>query len=91
MWLNPGCPFFRRVTVERGGAASGDGWLGGVVPSAWGSVSSDRWKKLLPGAADRAPFVDIGHCVFALLAGVLGALIARGFEHGRSTGTAPAS
>lgn len=80
------------VTVDQGSAASGEGRLSGVAPSVSGSVASNRWKNLLPGAANQAPFVYIGHCLFALLAGLLGALIARGFEHGRSTiGTDSAS
>jgi hypothetical protein len=36
-----------------------------------------RWKVLLPGAANYEAFSAVGHCLFALLAGLLGAAIAR--------------
>jgi hypothetical protein len=41
------------------------------------------WKQLLPGAAGYEPFSAVGHCLFALLAGLVGALLARRFEKGR--------
>jgi hypothetical protein len=40
---------------------------------------SARWKSMLPGAANYEAFSVVGHCLFALLAGVLGAAIAQWF------------
>lgn len=45
-----------------------------------GADPSQRWKAILPGAGNRDAFLSIGHCLFALLAGLLGAAIARRFE-----------
>jgi hypothetical protein len=44
---------------------------------------ANRWKSLLPGAANYESFSVVGHCLFALLACLLGAAIARRFERGR--------
>jgi hypothetical protein len=41
---------------------------------------ANRWKSLLPGAASYESFGVVGHRLFALLAGLLGASIARRFE-----------
>ena len=43
----------------------------------------NTWKVLLPGAANRDSFNAVGHCLFALLAGLLGAFIAGRFEKQR--------
>ncbi|MDB5351451.1 MAG: hypothetical protein JWN86_2698 [Planctomycetota bacterium] len=43
----------------------------------------NRWQTMLPGAANYEPFSAVGHCLFALLAGLPGAVIARWFERGR--------
>ena len=43
---------------------------------------SHRWKSLLPGAARREAFLQVGHCLFALLAGLIGAAVARRFRAG---------
>jgi hypothetical protein len=47
------------------------------------AVTSNRWKSLLPGAANYEAFSIVGHCLFALLAGSLGAMIARWFRRRR--------
>ena len=44
------------------------------------TVSGNTWKFLLPGVANNDSFNAVGHCLFALLAGVLGAAIARRLE-----------
>jgi hypothetical protein len=43
-------------------------------------ATANRWKALWPGAANYGDFSVVGHCLFALLAGLLGAFIARGFQ-----------
>jgi hypothetical protein len=47
-----------------------------VVASGVTHDTSTRWKSLLPGAANYEAFSVIGHCLFALLAGLLGMVIA---------------
>jgi hypothetical protein len=42
--------------------------------------SADRWKSLLPGAANRQPFLLAGHSLFGVLAGLLGSLVAIWFK-----------
>jgi hypothetical protein len=42
--------------------------------------TSARWKILLPGAANYEPFSVVGHCLFALMAGLLGMVIARRYQ-----------
>jgi hypothetical protein len=37
-------------------------------------------KAMFPGAVNYGPFLNIGHCLFALLLGLVGAVIARWFE-----------
>jgi hypothetical protein len=41
------------------------------------ALDDARWKSLLPGAANYEAFTAIGHCLFALLVGLLGMIIAR--------------
>jgi hypothetical protein len=41
---------------------------------------SQRWKAILPGAADFGSFSVVSHCLVTLLVGLLGAFIARRFE-----------
>jgi uncharacterized membrane protein len=43
---------------------------------AQGTPSPNQWKVLFPGAANRQPFLRVGHSLFTLLAGVLGAFVA---------------
>lgn len=47
----------------------------------------NRWRAMLPGAADYGAFQAVGHCLVALLAGMLGAVVAWRFERGRQTST----
>jgi hypothetical protein len=54
------------------------------VSSAVSGDTSARWKSLLPGAANYQAFSVVGHCVFALLAGLLGSVIARRFDARRA-------
>jgi hypothetical protein len=44
------------------------------------AITPNRWKSLLPGAANYEAFSIVGHCLFALLAGSLGAMVARWFR-----------
>jgi hypothetical protein len=41
---------------------------------------SARWRSLLPGAVNYAAFSVVGHCLFALLSGLLGMVIAWGYQ-----------
>ncbi len=47
-----------------------------MAPSA-----SFRWSQLLPGAVNFDAFSAVGHSLFALLAGALGAVIAQWFHN----------
>jgi hypothetical protein len=42
--------------------------------------SPNRWQSILPGAANYEAFSVVGHCLFSLLAGLLGAVIARRYQ-----------
>jgi hypothetical protein len=42
-------------------------------------ISPNRWRSMLPGAANYEAFTIVGHCLFALLAGLLGGAIAAWF------------
>jgi len=48
------------------------------------SGSPNRWRTLLPGAADRYQFLQVGHCLFALIAGWCGAALSWRIHRGRS-------
>jgi hypothetical protein len=37
---------------------------------------ANRWRSALPGAANHDPFLLVGHCLFALLAGLVGGTVA---------------
>jgi hypothetical protein len=50
------------------------------VASGTGNFTSARWKAILPGAANYEAFSVVGHCLFALLAGPLGMVIARRYQ-----------
>jgi hypothetical protein len=56
-------------------------WISANSP---GPGVSQGWKAILPGAANYDAFSAVGHCLFALLAGFLGAVIARWFETRRA-------
>jgi hypothetical protein len=42
-----------------------------------------RWSRILPGAVNHGPFTIVGHCLFALMAGMLGGAIAQWFRNRR--------
>jgi hypothetical protein len=50
------------------------------VVATVGAVSTGRWKALLPGAANYEAFGIVGHCLFALVAGLLGGTVAVWFH-----------
>jgi hypothetical protein len=65
------------VTATPSGATS---FVTNPVPIqiASGTMASpSRWRSMLPGAANSHAFSVVGHCLFALLAGLLGIGIAR--------------
>ena len=51
-----------------------------LVVSGGSGDPSTRWKSLLPGAANYEAFSVVGHSLFALLAGILGMVIARRYQ-----------
>jgi hypothetical protein len=46
----------------------------------------NRWRSLLPGAANLDAFQRVGHSLFALVAGLVGGMVARGFYARRRIG-----
>jgi hypothetical protein len=48
-----------------------------AVTGGPGGNTSARWKAMLPGAANYEAFSAVGHCLFALVSGLLGMVIAR--------------
>jgi hypothetical protein len=68
------------VVVQAGGGA---GWTVSkpVLNVRLGATPSyNPWKLMLPGAANHDAFNVVGHCLFALLAGLLGIVMARRHE-----------
>jgi hypothetical protein len=53
-----------------------------LAQSAFGTGTPNRWKVILPGAANSEAFQSVGHCLFALIAGLMGAFVARWFKKG---------
>jgi hypothetical protein len=51
-----------------------------AAPGGPATASDNRWQALLPGAANYDPFLRVGHSVFAVLAGLVGAVIACRFQ-----------
>jgi hypothetical protein len=51
-----------------------------AVASTLTGNTSTRWRTLLPGAANYEAFSAVGHCLFAVLAGLLGMVIARRYQ-----------
>jgi hypothetical protein len=49
---------------------------------AWqySTVSPNRWNAMIPGAANYEAFSIVGHCLFALLAGLLGIVITTRYQ-----------
>jgi hypothetical protein len=43
------------------------------------ALPADRWRSAFPGAANHDPFLRVGQCLFALLAGLMGGLVALWF------------
>lgn len=79
-------PPIQYIAPGPGGPSSGQWNVLG--PGQLGLVPN-RWQTLLPGAAHLESFTRVGHGLFALLAGALGAPLARRFfEAGRARGPA---
>jgi hypothetical protein len=53
--------------------------------------SGNRWRSLLPGAVNHDDFLSVGHSVFALLCGLVGAAVASWFHARRMRGDLPAA
>jgi hypothetical protein len=51
-----------------------------AVTSGASGGTSARWKAMLPGAANYEAFSVVGHCLFTMLAGLLGMVIARRYQ-----------
>jgi hypothetical protein len=51
-----------------------------TAPSTSSGNPSTRWNALLPGAANIDAFSAVGHCVFALVAGLLGVVVAQRYQ-----------
>lgn len=51
-----------------------------IVTGAANGNPRTRWSSLLPGAANYEAFGVVGHCLFALVAGLLGMVIARRYQ-----------
>jgi hypothetical protein len=51
--------------------------------------ASNRWRSLLPGAANYDQFLLVGHCLSSLLAGLFGAVISARFYRGRESQPGP--
>ena len=51
-----------------------------AVTGGPGGNTSARWKAMLPGAANYEAFSAVGHCLFALVSGLLGMVIARRYQ-----------
>ncbi len=47
---------------------------------------ANPWRSALPGAANHDQFLRVGHCLFALLAGLIGATVATWFWKRRESG-----
>ncbi len=51
-----------------------------IVGTAVTGTSPTGWGSLLPGAANYPAFSVVGHCLFALVAGLLGMVVARRYQ-----------
>lgn len=79
------------ATLDFTGTPYGLTRVTGVIDEAIATNArpANRWRAMLPGAANNAAFQAVGHCLFALLAGLLGAIVARRFERRRHTEATP--
>jgi hypothetical protein len=76
-------PMYLTATVAGGPPTAATLTVSNSVPIQLALVakpSTNRWQFLLPGAADYQAFSIVGHCLFALLAGLLGVFIARRYH-----------
>jgi hypothetical protein len=71
------------LDVTSGLATGGGSGQVTLAQNASGTGTPNRWKVILPGAANSEAFQSVGHCLFALIAGLLGAFVALRFEKGR--------
>jgi hypothetical protein len=92
--LGPSTQLFRLVTQDGGVIAKkvADSVVNSTPISDLlaSMVPANRWLSVLPGAARHDPFLRVGHCLFALLAGLLGGMIGTWFHarRDRVAGTA---
>lgn len=55
-----------------------------IVQNASASAGPlNKWKVILPGATNYEAFQAVGHCLLALIAGLMGAFVGRRFGKGR--------
>jgi hypothetical protein len=51
-----------------------------VAPIVASATASARWRSALPGAANYSAFTAVGHCLFAVVAGLCGMVVARRYQ-----------
>jgi hypothetical protein len=56
------------------------------APPSLATTTASRWQTILPGAANHDQFQRVGHSLFALLAGLVGAIISTWFHARRERG-----
>jgi hypothetical protein len=71
------------LNLTSGPATGGGSAQVTLAQSASGTDTPNRWKAILPGTANSEAFQSVGHCLFALIAGLLGAFVALRFEKAR--------
>ena len=54
-------------------------------------AAAERWRSSLPGALNENAFFCVGHCLFALAAGIVGVIVAKWFYERRERGEASSS
>ena len=75
-----------RIAALQGSPARSFGVWGPQPPTPKPAPSNRWWQAALPGVKDHDPFLQVGHCLFALLAGLIGTVISCRF-HARGDGS----
>lgn len=66
--------------VVSGFNPQGNNLVGTAPPQPPIQAATKRWARLLPGAANLEAFSIVGHCLFAVVSGLLGMVIARRYQ-----------